>query len=958
MRFSIFFIFLLFQLPIKAQEYTYTRYDIRDGLAGSTVYCSVQDKNYFMWFGTETGLSRFDGTNFTNFTTKDGLPDNEVLKLFCDSKDRIWCSLFKQNICYILNGKIHNQNNDSTLKKISLKGIAWQVCEDKKGNILIREDHVLHLVTPGGDVRNIYSINNTISPIFCSASQSSNGNFLICESNKIYELDSEGQTKLLKILPVNKNLMGNIKLNKDLIFWPPSIFTFNIFFFQKKSDLTFTGPPSIINVQFLSDSLISFNKVEGCVIINFYTNKRIENILPDEAISSVAFDYENGLWFTTLGHGIFRLSSSDFKTYNFKRENNNALPVFSIVSYKNYIYAGADGSYLFKINRNFSNYDRYKIHFSKEVKNRIVSIETEKGTFFLGTDVALFKVSDLKNDKIFQYFTVKKLLLLNNDSLFIAGKSGLLLLNPNTLKVLDTLLSERVVSFNVVGSNLFVATLNELYTIDLKNNKRTSLKLPIPNIRIAVLEKDLNDILWIGTNGSGLLAYKNGKFIYALSEKEGLTSNVCRCISIYKNILWIGTDKGVNKVDLYPSPHLLNKFTNTDGLPSNVINAILQDSDYVYIGSEKGLTFFNNQTIRSVSKCVLKITNIICNTDTVADKTVFLPPRKRDIKFEYAGISYSSVGDIKYFYRLKGLQDIWETTVNTSVSYPSLPSGRYFFEIKAVNKYGIQSNTIIVPVVVKEKFFEKIWVRVLILLLIGIAIWLIMKNQINKIKYKEIEKNNTRKQITELRQKALKSQISPHFIFNCLNSIQQYILENDIEGSNSFISRFSELVRRTLDLSEKSEISIREEFEYLNKYLLLEQERFEDKFQFKISVSSQDEAENNFIPPLILQPLVENSIKHGVRARNDDEGFIEIKAEISPDYVFLMVIDNGPGIYHMQNFKSNIFSDHISIGMSLVQERIKALNDLNGKKATIVIEEMDEKNYYHGTIIKIKIPVI
>src|SRR4051812_47095116 len=76
-----------------AQEYSYTQYNIKEGLAGSTVYCSVQDKDGFMWFGTETGLSRFDGTSFKNYTTADGLTDNEILKMFCDSKGRLWLSV-------------------------------------------------------------------------------------------------------------------------------------------------------------------------------------------------------------------------------------------------------------------------------------------------------------------------------------------------------------------------------------------------------------------------------------------------------------------------------------------------------------------------------------------------------------------------------------------------------------------------------------------------------------------------------------------------------------------------------------------------------------------------------------------------------------------------------------------------------------------------------------------------
>src|ERR1044072_296401 len=113
-------LFFVIGLPAISQEYGYTRYDSKDGLASSTVYCMTQDKEGFMWFGTETGLSRFDGTHFKNFTREDGLPDNEIIQLFVDSKGRVWIAPFRKNICYYYKGKFHNQDNDSSLRHIRI----------------------------------------------------------------------------------------------------------------------------------------------------------------------------------------------------------------------------------------------------------------------------------------------------------------------------------------------------------------------------------------------------------------------------------------------------------------------------------------------------------------------------------------------------------------------------------------------------------------------------------------------------------------------------------------------------------------------------------------------------------------------------------------------------------------------------------------------------------------------
>src|SRR5580765_5635294 len=118
------FIFLLIYSCSFSQEYSYTHFDIREGLAGSTAYCITQDKDGFLWIGTETGVSRFDGTHFKNFSSVDGLPDAEILQIFADSRGRIWMAPFSKSVCYYYKGKIHNQDNDSVLKKIGLEGIV------------------------------------------------------------------------------------------------------------------------------------------------------------------------------------------------------------------------------------------------------------------------------------------------------------------------------------------------------------------------------------------------------------------------------------------------------------------------------------------------------------------------------------------------------------------------------------------------------------------------------------------------------------------------------------------------------------------------------------------------------------------------------------------------------------------------------------------------------------------
>lgn len=116
-KYWLYFFSVLLNIPVWGQELSYSRYGVKEGLAGSIVYCMTQDTDGFLWFGTETGLSRFDGSKFVNFTTADGLPDNEILTLYGDKAGRVWIAPFRPSLCYYYKGKFHDQENDSLLKK-------------------------------------------------------------------------------------------------------------------------------------------------------------------------------------------------------------------------------------------------------------------------------------------------------------------------------------------------------------------------------------------------------------------------------------------------------------------------------------------------------------------------------------------------------------------------------------------------------------------------------------------------------------------------------------------------------------------------------------------------------------------------------------------------------------------------------------------------------------------------
>src|SRR5690349_11464041 len=327
---------LIFLIPCLAesQEYSYTHYDSKEGLAGSTVYYIQQDQEGFLWFATETGLSRFDGTHFTNFTTTDGLPDNEILKLFVDSKNRVWAIPFRNSICYYWKGKIYNTSNDSILKKIKISAEVKNVVEDKYGNILIVEQFFLHIIKPNGTTVTIKSVDNGWYQVY-DANLNEKGTFrinvgLIPDGVLFLDMDASQGTVVKstnKYFPqgainwyVLRTNLAAVRSQDSLLFFDPTRGIVN----------SLPVPENFINVARVNDSLFVINAALKCRLYSLAQNRVIGEFLDGHKVTSVIEDRERSLWFATMGEGVFRLGSTTVRDMAFK-DNGSPLSVFSIL---------------------------------------------------------------------------------------------------------------------------------------------------------------------------------------------------------------------------------------------------------------------------------------------------------------------------------------------------------------------------------------------------------------------------------------------------------------------------------------------------------------------------------------------------------------------------------------------------------------------------------------------------
>lgn len=953
-----FFFLLLLHHSSFSQEYSYTHYDISDGLAGSTAYCTTQDKQGFIWIGTETGVSRFDGTHFRNFTTMDGLPDAEVLDLFCDSKGRVWMAPFSKSICYYYKGKIHNADNDTVLRKIRLKGNIEHFAEDMNGDILIGEKTALHLFHNDGRIKDYDSIDNHPIMVSLAISSSMSGHFLVHETKALYELSGDKFTKLLSV-NFPENVPSFMSLTKSTATWR-TYFPYFTAIMSLKTGKTVYFPCEVGHISYTSagDGHIYMNKTNGSFEYDINTGS-MKHFLPGIVVSGVFRDDEGDTWFTTLGQGIFRLNSEEFRNIELHGPGGIKCGVHSIRRIGKELFVGSDHFLLFHYLLPGFTVDVHKLGI--EDATRIMTIDKAKnGDMIYGTDYMIAQRSHEFAGSSYLHVGVKAGFRKNDQEILYSSAEGVFLVTLNDLRIIDTLFHRRTTSIYFRKDTIYVGTLDGLYLIkkdgsivDPRND------LPFLKKRITAIVASKDGTLWIASYDDGLIGYRNGQITATITAREGLTSDICRTLDIENNDLWVGTDKGLNKIDLEKPGYRITRYTYNDGLGSNMINTVYADSSVVYVGTPAGLTYFDQTKVNPGSDCRLVLTGAIHSGQKLEEgvRDFSLPYPDNDIRFEYVGISYKSAGNIQYRYRLIGLDSNWKTTKETFLEYPTLSPGTYELQLLAVNKFGKASKPLFLHFTVPTPFWRTAWFNMLMFMILLGLTFLYFSFRIKRIRSRQNEKDKLGKKIAEMEHMALQAQMNPHFIFNCLNSIQQLVFDQDIFAANKYVTGLARLIRATLYNSTRATITLGDEIEYLSGYLELEKLRFKDKMDYSITVDPSLDQKEILIPPMLIQPYVENSMRHGLRHKTDGKGHIRIDVTRMEGKMVFIIEDNGIGREKAARFKTTEHIEYQSKGMLLTADRIRLINSVYGEEIKLgIIDVKNEIQEITGTRVTVEFP--
>lgn len=928
---------------LQAQSYSSVHYDTKDGLPSATVYDISQDKDGVIWFATENGLSRFDGKNFKTFTTRDGLPDNSVLQVHADNLGRVYFTPFTHDL--------HYYRNDSFFRVLVPE--QYRVDMSNAAGFINKKDKIIIGVTG-----NCYVLeNNKLIPFVDMYKQDPDTAYVIRvydsliitqSENRYYYINESGT---IRSYPrAEKNEVG-IVFDENVV----------------RRQLKITRPFEEVHTIYMPGNRVLKYANNIAHIFDMGSGDLLYRIRM-EKYSSAFIDNENSLWFSTIGNGVYRFPSFAFRNMSFDGRSE----VFSFVRIGNQIIAGSDHSRMYYLpqrsaDTSFSTVDLSAYSRNSEnpiariaKRNRVYVMRSSGDNLYIGTDGFLLKKKG-RNAPVFSIaFPVKDIDVLNKELLVCTG-NHLLLLNEDDLSTKDTLLFQRATCGQAYKGHYYVGTLGGLIRIDPASKKVTELRTSFPAFggRITAIQKGLNDDLWIATSGAGLVRYKNGKIVQAVTEENGLTSNICTSLFIDSFCIWLGTDKGLNRIEFRGNDISVMRLTSANGLGADFINAIIATDSNVYVGTTAGVTLFTKNIQAEHSVCMLHILGVTANNKPLdKDSSYSFPYNTLNIRVDFTAISFKSAGDITYYYQLKGLDEEWQTTNANFINFSTLQPGGYTLILKAVNKFGVESAVQTIYIAIDPPWWQTWFFRITALAALALLILGIYWYNVRDIRRKEEMKREFEARFASLEQMALQAQMNPHFIFNALNSIQTFILNLDVEGANTYLANFASLIKQTLDNSMNPLISIASEITYIETYLSLEKLRFRDKFSYEIHIDETIDQKNTMLPGMLLQPYIENSLRHGIQHRKDSNGLIALSiTNMANNAVVYKISDNGVGRKRAGELKSSRHIEYQSRGTSINEKRIAAINSQFKTNMAVRVEDIiDENGMVAGTEVTLLIP--
>ena len=518
----------------------------------------------------------------------------------------------------------------------------------------------------------------------------------------------------------------------------------------------------------------------------------------------------------------------------------------------------------------------------------------------------------------------------------------------------------------------WVTSMDGFHEFDLQKRIYVQTWLPGKNNPAAIsgsvcngIEAYNDSIMLISTLYGGLNFFnKRTKSFTHLDASDGFPSN--SIYAIKKDIagnIWITNDYGIYQYK--PAEKKVIPF----GIEPGIINSSFSANRFYPLQNGQWLSFttseaisFNPTNIAGVNKTLpkteitgFKLFDRPIPIDSLLDqhKTLELSYKENFFSIEFSALNYSNLAQTHYYYQLTGVDKGWVDAANKRYAqYTNIAPGEYLFQVKA--EQGDRAGNITsFAIRINPPFWETTWFVLICLLLTGLFLYWIIRSRFQFIRKEEKIKTAFQRQMADMEMKALRSQMNPHFIFNCINSIDALIQSNDKYHATVYLNTFAKLLRNILDSTKHNTVNLSKDMDTLKLYIELEKLRHENKFKAEIRIAEDLLQEDYKVPPLIIQPFVENAILHGIRHRADDLGKLMISVSLENNHIKYIIEDNGVG--RPKNGETNA-GEKTSYGIDMSSNRVKLYN--NEKEPSVEITDLFIDGKPAGTRVTIFLKIV
>ncbi|MBL0013696.1 MAG: histidine kinase [Flavobacterium sp.] len=715
------------------------------------------------------------------------------------------------------------------------------------------------------------------------------------------------------------------------------------------------------------------NKIWICTRKGLYlleNNKITHCYFKNDLISNITKDFEGSYWIATLKKGAFYVPSFDVFVDNLNEVNPQKLNCISINS-QHEIWIGGDyNNYYHKYpGKPFTK----KTFFTDGQTDQIKNIRFfESDTYIIGKKTVV-KV-DAEKKAIDCGFGANDIMMTDRDlvigysKIFKVNSDHLNRNNPPALRGKELLHKRGTVFAKDLDNNIWIGTNEGLYHYS-KKDSITNWDAKFGNqpstISDLYIDNDSKS-LFVTTVSKGIYRVKNNKIITRISKKEGLNSISCNAIKkIAPDYYLVGTNNGLNAILFQNDAFEIKNLNAILGLKNKRINDVEFDNNTVYLATDEGLLNFNIKNIvpkNNRPKCWIQDLKNGSKTLAHHNQNV-INYNANNISVKFVGISYINQNNLTYYYKLDGQNDTWSATKESQINYRALAPRNYTFKVYCIDGFGVKSTMQSITFEVLAPFWQKTWFVLLCVLIVGLFIYVYIKYRLkHQQKQFELEKTtiqierdkaNMQREMVELEQKALRLQMNPHFIFNALNTIKGYYSEGDAINASAYISKFSKLLRMLLENTEQT-IPLSTEIEMLDLYVSLAQTRYKNKFHYELFVDEHINVNETAIPTLLLQPIVENAIIHGL-APKENKGVLKVYFLKKGNQLECIVEDNGIGREASQNKQQH--KEHQSKAIEITTDRIALFSENTGKSHFEIID-LVSNGLPAGTRVIVTIPLL